>query len=450
MTIKLAATAFALALASTSGLASAAERLTVPLADGWRFTQDDALSGAEAPGFNDKSWAAVSVPHTWNRAGYYLSDGPHPHTPATINTKQGVGWYRLSFTRPPPSRGQGRLAAVRRRQPHRQGLAQRRPSGRTPGRLLRFRLDATDALRPAARTCWSSAPTTASPRRAPTADNLPLTGDFFVHGGLYRLSAWSPPNPAHFDMLDFGGPGVYAQTTAISAARPRSRCARSCATTRPRGARLADQALSMSRGVAAQASAPSPCPPGKRPGGPSLALALADPHLWNGVKPTPTSTGWNRSGRRDGKVLDRVDDAVRRAPDPLRSRKGFLLNGKPTACTAWAITRTAKARAGRSAPPTPRGHGDPAGDGRQHHPPDPLPAWPDHPRSGRQVRLRPVGRNPAGVMAWTPTSVEPTPGLVENARQQLQELIRQNYNHASVAVWGIANEVDLATRSRPS
>jgi beta-galactosidase len=31
----------------------------------------------------------------------------------------------------------------------------------------------------------------------------------------------------------------------------------------------------------------------------------------------------------------------------------------------------------------------------------------------------------------------------ENALQQMRELIRQNYNHASVAVWGIANEVDF-------
>jgi beta-galactosidase len=36
-----------------------------------------------------------------------------------------------------------------------------------------------------------------------------------------------------------------------------------------------------------------------------------------------------------------------------------------------------------------------------------------------------------------------TPGLLANARQQLQELIRQNFNHPSVAVWGIANEVDF-------
>ena len=37
---------------------------------------------------------------------------------------------------------------------------------------------------------------------------------------------------------------------------------------------------------------------------------------------------------------------------------------------------------------------------------------------------------------------EPSPEFVTNARQQLVELIRQNHNHPSVAVWGVGNEVD--------
>jgi hypothetical protein len=50
----------------------------------------------------------------------------------------------------------------------------------------------------------------------PTADTLPLGGDFFVHGGLYRAVSLVTTDKAHFDMLDFGGPGVYAQTTSIA------------------------------------------------------------------------------------------------------------------------------------------------------------------------------------------------------------------------------------------
>ena len=38
--------------------------------------------------------------------------------------------------------------------------------------------------------------------------------------------------------------------------------------------------------------------------------------------------------------------------------------------------------------------------------------------------------------------------LTANARQQLTELIRQNFNHPSIAVWSIANEVDLVATQR--
>ena len=48
------------------------------------------------------------------------------------------------------------------------------------------------------------------------------------------------------------------------------------------------------------------------------------------------------------------------------------------------------------------------------------------------------------VSAWTLGGAkEATAGLRAHARQQLTELIRQNGNHASVATWGIANEVDF-------
>ncbi len=34
-----------------------------------------------------------------------------------------------------------------------------------------------------------------------------------------------------------------------------------------------------------------------------------------------------------------------------------------------------------------------------------------------------------------------TEGFADNAKQQLLELIRQNYNHPSVIIWGISNEL---------
>src|SRR6185437_1907646 len=57
-----------------------------------------------------------------------------------------------------------------------------------------------------------------------------------------------------------------------------------------------------------------------------------------------------------------------------------------------------------------------------------------------------------GIIAWAEiplvnqVSFDGTPAneaFSANAAQQLLELIRQNFNHPSIAVWSIANEVDL-------
>ena len=49
------------------------------------------------------------------------------------------------------------------------------------------------------------------------------------------------------------------------------------------------------------------------------------------------------------------------------------------------------------------------------------------------------------VTAWTNSNdqTEAPADIVDNARLQLLELIHQNFNHSSVAAWGIANEVDF-------
>ena len=111
--IHLARAAIAALTLLASG-AAAAPAATTPqarevttLSDGWRFKFDSGLSGAEAPAFADADWSTVKVPHTWNRVGYYLNDpASHANRADNVNTKLGVGWYRLHFN--PPARLSGR------------------------------------------------------------------------------------------------------------------------------------------------------------------------------------------------------------------------------------------------------------------------------------------------------------------------------------------------------
>ena len=54
------------------------------------------------------------------------------------------------------------------------------------------------------------------------------------------------------------------------------------------------------------------------------------------------------------------------------------------------------------------------------------------------------------VSQWTlGESLQPTEALRENARQQLRELIAQDFNHPSVVTWSIGNEIDFGNSIPP-
>ncbi|MEO8313570.1 MAG: sugar-binding domain-containing protein [Pseudomonadota bacterium] len=97
-----------LAASSATAISSggAFSRTTLRLADGWRFHFGEVGNAVTTTQFDDTAWASISVPHTWNRVGYYL---PNPasrlNRKEEMNREQGVGWYRLSFNAPPGATG---------------------------------------------------------------------------------------------------------------------------------------------------------------------------------------------------------------------------------------------------------------------------------------------------------------------------------------------------------
>lgn len=73
----------ALTLWPTHVLAQEARAVT-QLDSGWRFFDGDAPD-AVAPDFADAAWEVVSVPHTWNRVGYYHHDLGGTNSQATVD-----------------------------------------------------------------------------------------------------------------------------------------------------------------------------------------------------------------------------------------------------------------------------------------------------------------------------------------------------------------------------
>lgn len=430
------------------------------LSQGWRFHLGAPASDPVAGPLQDATWQPVTVPHTWNRVGYYRPNpASHVNTEQSVNKTQGVGWYSLRFT---PA-GAGTTASGKRQWLEFDAASRiadvwlnGRKLGHHAGGFSRFRLDATQALRPGQENVLLVRVDNSAPgdKDAATADVLPLTGDFFVHGGLYRPVRLVTTDAIHIDMEDHGGSGVAASTLEANATAARV-TVRTRVATDNKGrtpvrivARLIDttgKVAATAQGAAILMAAAS------KAGGPQSAvsevpitLAVAKPHLWQGTKNPYLYTLVVDVIDARGRVRDRVSQPFGIRTIRIDPASGLYLNGEHVALhgvgyhqdregKGWAITpqdveddvaimREMGVNAIRL---THYQHGQAIHDLADKYG---LLVWDEIPL----------------VSAWTRRGeLEPRSALVENARQQLRELIHQNGNHASVVTWGIANEVDF-------
>ena len=426
--------------------AAQSERSVVPLAQGWEFQRGgdvDPAQAAQAAG----SWERVSVPHTWNRVGYYMPDPQtHLNRAESVDKYQGVGWYRMTFT--PPALVAGQRAWLQFDAASRTAevwLNGQRIGGHKGG-FSRFRLDATRALRAGqANTLLVKVDNTQPAQGSSTADILPLAGDFFVHGGLYRPVSLIVTNAVHVDMLDAGGSGIFATTSSIDAAM-----AKVAVRVRIRNDGTKAQAVNavvrlIDAGGKTVATGTRRIPLRADSASESVeTLSVATPHLWNGVADPYLHRLVVEIATPSGAVLDRVEQAFgirEMRADPAR---GFMLNGKPLRLHGVGYHQDREGKGWATAPAdieqdvaimremgvnsirlTHYQHGQVIHDLADRYG---MVLWDEIPLVSRWT--------------WGDDAVA-TAGLRDDARQQLRELIRQNGNHASVFNWGIANEVDF-------
>jgi beta-galactosidase len=413
-------------------------REVLSLNHGWRFVQANP-DGAQAEHFDDRGWTPLDVPHTWNRLGNFGTE----RVPES-NSTQGLGWYRLHFEAPDgPARahyflqfdGVGEIADV-----WLNGVA----LGHHAGAFARFRLDATALIhRHGDNVLALRADNTRPQPGASTQDVIPLSGDFFIFGGIYRDVSLLVTDPVHVDLLDYGGPGLYVRTESLAAHSAQVRLR----------ARVVDEAQ---RGEAVQAEFEIADAQGRvvaassrriRPGRDVeeiiAPLTIAEPRRWRGLSDPYQYAATVTLRSRQGRLLDRVVQDFGLRTFRFDADRGFFLNG-------------------------------------EHLPLHGVSRHQDRPRQGWAIArpdidqdfdlMQDMGVNAVrfahyqhgqyayevadrrGMVVWAEIPLvnkvsfdgsAASAGLVANARQQLLELIHQNFNHPSIAVWSLANEVDL-------
>jgi beta-galactosidase len=421
-------------------------RVEMSLRDGWRFKLGPE-SATELQGEPDPTWTTVSVPHTWNRVGYY-KDAPasHINTVQNVVATQGVGWYKLNFT--PPANVAGMESFLQFDAASRIATVWLNGTmlGTHRGGFSRFRLNSTAALKLGQEnTLTVKVDNTKPALGSSTADVLPLTGDFFVYGGLYRPVTLVFTGKMHLDLMDYGSSGVYAKTTSIASAGAQVQVrARVRNDSEQSGDIVLRAMLVDAQGKVAgrqeQSVAVGPSSVEER----TVNLAVPHPHLWQGVEDPYLYRLVVELSNKPSKVVDRVSlpfgiRQVRFDPD-----SGLFLNGKHVTVhgvgyhqdregKGWtsqledvaADEATMREMGVTGIRLTHYQHGQPIHDLADR---DGLVLWDEIPL----------------VSQWTlGDSSQPTAALRENARQQLRELIAQDFNHPSVVTWSIGNEIDF-------
>jgi beta-galactosidase len=421
-------------------------RVTVSLDQGWRFQQSAAVTAAVNPGFDDSAWSAIDVPHTWNRLG---NEGT-TRSPLT-NTVQGIGWYRLRFTAPPAGKdasryflqfdGVGAIADV---------WLNGRYLGRHAGAFSRFRFDATQAIHTSGDNVLVVKADNSRPESgSSTAAVTPLSGDFFVFGGIYRNVALVVTRPAHVDLLDYGGPGVYAHADSIlptgASVQVSSRVVNDGS--KPIKVSVETSVEDAAGKTVASVTSATIALTAKVAVVPAT-LTVPQPRLWQGTKDPYLYRTVVTVRTPGGELLDRVTQPLGLRRVTFDPDKGFFLNGEHLFLQGASMHQDRPVK----------GWAISAADQEQDF--DYLVDM-----GGNAVRLAHYQHDQRsyeiaderGIVVWAEiplvnqVSFDGTPAseaLAANATQQLLELIHQNYNHPSVVTWSVANEIDLrATQS---
>jgi beta-galactosidase len=402
-------------------------RRLVSLNSGWKFLAGDDPHALE-PGFDDGSWQAVDLPHTWN--GLDGQDGGN-------NYRRGAGWYRRHVTVDPSLSGR-RLylqfdGASLMADVYVNGVR----LGSHTGGFARFRFDATDALRVGADNVV-----------AVRVDNSqlgipPTSSDFTIFGGLYRSVWLLSTDPVEVSVMDMGSPGVFVEQGSVGAASAavtvRAELENHSPVPRVVGVKVS---VLDAAGVSVVQSDPALrvtlAPSGA--GDVVVPLALSRPHLWNGradpylytvrVELRPFA-----ANGAPGALSDAVEQPLGLRSFEVDPDRGFILNG---------------------------GYLDLHGFNRHQDWPDQGWAISDDEEAVDFALMMEVGATAvrvshyqqsdswyercdrAGMVAWAEIpnwgkGLE-TPAYLESAKQQLRELIRQNFNHPSIFFWSVGNE----------
>lgn len=374
--------------------------------------------------------ARVDLPHTWN-----AQDALSGRT----DYKRGLGHYERRLFVPADWKGQRLYLRFEGANSIADLFVNGRHAGQHRGGYGAFVFEITDFVN------YGKANTLrVSVNNAETLELMPIVGDFNFYGGLYRDVHLVRTGPTCISLLDHGSSGIRLVQDSVSKdyAAIRALVALSNGSDTATQAEVLLRLLDGDREVAAQRLTLT-LPPDSSVEG-SLPVSLRRPHLWDGRR-DPFRYRAEVSLWRNGHEVDRVEQPLGLRYYHIDPERGFFLNGRhlPLRGVCRHQDRSEVGNALR----------------REHHDED---AAIMAEMGANAVRLAHYPQaeyfydlmDRYGFIVWAEIPfVGPggysdegfvnLPAFRQNGREQLVELIRQHYNHPSIVVWGLFNELSM-------
>ncbi|MDF2188625.1 glycoside hydrolase family 2 TIM barrel-domain containing protein [Paraflavitalea sp. CAU 1676] len=383
-------------------------RQETPFTDQWQFSK---------PGME---WTSVSVPHTWNNVDMQT----------TKDFYQGVAQYKKEWTPDTALRskrvflrfeGVGAVADL---------FVNDKFIGQHKGGYGAFAFDIAPVLK------WGEVNTlVVKASNESREDVIPINHRLFgVYGGIYRPVKLIVTDKVHIAVTDNASSGVFIRqrnvsptqatidvTTKLENKRGRTENAVIETTVYDAKGKLVK---TVSNTVAVKPQGLQHFP---------QSLSLLKPHLWQGLD-DPYLYRLTVRVKQNGVVIDEVSQPLGVRKFEVVARKGFYLNGKP-----YPLLGVCR-------------HQDWWGSGS---------ALTNEQHAADLATIREMGAtsirlahyqqseyfyskaDSMGMIIWAeiPFVNQVSGKEGDNAKQQLVELIRQNFNHPSIYVWGLHNEV---------
>jgi beta-galactosidase len=384
----------------------AQSRTIVPFNADWEFHPGDA----------DAAWKALTLPQSYEG--------------------ENVAWYRKGFTAPAEWKGRRVFVRFEAASLAADVYLNDVKLGRHEGGFAAFCFELTPNLHPGA-----------SNQIAVRVDNhrgtiSPLGGDFTVFGGIYRSVSLIVTGTVDITPLDFASPGVYWKQVTVTDTRVDIEVSTkvSNGAAQPRKITARVTVLDAHNKPIVTGHADSVIPAGETRAV-TQTVVIPKPHLWNA-----TADPYLYQARVDlldgNKIIDSVTQPLGLRYFRVDPKLGFVLNGKPMQIHGVDLHQ----------------------DGTQ--------GWAVSPQDEDRdmALLREMGADGVrlahyqhsdhfhtlcdrnGVLAWSELAmvnrVLHTDEFRANVRQQLTELIRQNFNHPAIVMWSMHNEI--GSRDKPT